>query len=116
VVNPEQEAGPPRQLPNVTPNVSGESGQTRLLINAVEATLKELKDDVKDVKSHRHSDFVYTVSMFAVGFMLLAGMLVYGYFRIDDKVTSLSNTLTRVETKLEDLLQRIPPIPTPPRR
>jgi len=47
-------------------------------------------------------------------------MLVFGYFRLDDrisktedKINALTVTLTRVETKLGDLLERIPPVQAP---
>lgn len=33
--------------------------------------------------------------------------------KLSDKVDKLVISITRVETKLEDLLARIPPVPTP---
>jgi len=75
-----------------------------------------LKYDVKEIKSHRHSDFVFSISIFAGGFVLLATMLIVGYFKLEDRIQTLSNIIIRADTKLEDLLLRIPPIPTPPPR
>jgi len=54
----------------------------------------------------------------------MAGMLIAGYLVIDNKLDKfnerldkLSTTVTRSDAKLEDLLARIPPVPTqPPRR
>jgi hypothetical protein len=83
--------------------------------------LKDVKDDLGEIKNHRHSDFVHMVQMYGAGFVLLAGMLIAAYFIIDGKfdklgerVDRLSTTSTRVDVKLEDLLARIPPAPTPP--
>jgi hypothetical protein len=95
------------------PDIAG-AGQTRLLIKAIEDTVAELKTDVREIKSYRHTDFLYVITMFAAGFLLLAGMLVFGYFRLDERLVSATATLIRVDTKLEDLVRRIPPVPTPP--
>jgi hypothetical protein len=111
----EQEPVPPgEKLANVAPDISGATAQTRLVIIAIEASIKDLKDDVREIKSNRHSDFVYMISVFAAGFLLLAGMLIAGYLRLDDRIVELTKSSVRVDTKLEDLLQRIPAIPTPP--
>jgi hypothetical protein len=107
----------PRQFPNVPPPDVAGSGQTRLLISAIEGALKDLKDDVKDIKSHRHSDFVFHISLLGAGFILLAGMLIAGYFKLDDRISKIEDASTRIDTKLEDLLARIPPVQAPiPRR
>lgn len=109
-----QEAAPPRNFPQVPPpDIAAGAGQLRLIVG-------ELKDDIRDIKSHRHSDFVFHVTVLAGGFLLLAGMLIFGYFRLDDRITksddkinSLTNQVTRTNTQLEDLLERIPPVQTP---
>jgi len=112
----------------VTTPISGEAAAARLRIKAVEDGVAEIKNDIRDIKNHRHSDIVHTMEVFGGGCVLLAGMLIGAYFIIDskfDKVDGkfeklnerfdkLSTTMTRVDTKLEDLLARIPPIPTPP--
>jgi hypothetical protein len=102
------------QIANVIPDVGAVAGQTRLLINAIDASTRELKDDVRDIKSHRHSDFVYMISVFAAGFILLAGMLITVYLLLDGRIEKLTISSVRSETKLEDLLQRVPPILPPP--
>jgi hypothetical protein len=109
----EEKSPSKEQIANVIPDV-GTAAQTRFLINAIDVSTRELKDDVKDIKSHRHSDFVYMISVFSLGFILLAGMFIFGYFRLDDRIVELTKSSVRVETKLEDLLQRVPPILLPP--
>jgi hypothetical protein len=59
--------------------------------------------------------------MVVTAFLILSGMLIFGYFKLDDRIVKLedrvngfSNTLVRIDTKLEDLLARIPPVQTPP--
>jgi hypothetical protein len=117
MVDPAQDGDVPRQFPNVPPQEIASAGQTRLLIKAVEDAVKDLKDDVRDIKSHRHSDFVFHITIFAAGFVILAGMLITGYFKLDERISKLTDASTRVDTKLEDLLARIPPVQTPvPRR
>jgi hypothetical protein len=114
---PGQESEIPRQFASVPPPDLAGAGQTRLLIKAIEDAVKDLKDDVKDIKSHRHTDFVFHISIFAGGFLILAGMFIAGYLKLDERVTAITNISIRVDTKLEDLLQRIPPLPSPvPRR
>lgn len=119
----------PKQFPSVLPtDFSSEAAQTRILVKILQDSLGDLKSDVKDIKSHRHSDFVFTMSAFAAGFLLLASvfstMLIVGYFRLDErhsksdeKINDLAKAFTRLDTKIEDLLLRIPPVQTPaPRR
>jgi hypothetical protein len=103
----------PRQFPNVPPPEIAGAAQTRLLIKAIEDTVKDLKDDVRDIKSHRHSDLILHLSVFVAGFLVLGGMLIAGYFRLDDRIDKLTETSIRVDTKLEDLLQRLPPVQAP---
>lgn len=106
-------AEPPRQLANVPPDISSGAAHTRLVV-------QEIKDDIRDIKKEQKTDFKIIAGMVIAGFLILAGMLIAGYFRIDDRVTKLedrvnglSTTLVRIDTKLEDLLARIPPVPTP---
>jgi hypothetical protein len=113
VANAIQDSEPPRDMANVPPQDMVGAGQTRLIVEAVKESVADLKSDVKEIKSHRYSDLVWHVSTLAAGFVLLTGMMIAAYFRLDDRVNGISMALTRVETKLDDLLQRIPPVPTP---
>ena len=102
----------PHQFANVTPDISGGTAQLRIVINTLESTLKEIKVDVNDIKNHRHSDFVFIISVFAAGFVIISGMLIVGYFRLDDKidgrikelstkVDQMTVTTTKIDTKLD---------------
>jgi hypothetical protein len=94
----------------------GGSGQTRLIIQAIEPTITELRNEMRDVRRSASGDFKWILG----GFVLIGGMMITGYFRLDDRISkveekfqALSISNTRIETKLEDLLQRIPPIHSP---
>ena|SRR6516225_11354388 len=101
-------------MPNVVPTDIAGAASTRIIVEAVKETVAELKSDVRDIKSHRFSDLIWHISVLAAGFVLLAGMMIAAYFKLEEKIEALSTSNTRIETKLEDLLQRIPPVPTPP--
>jgi hypothetical protein len=84
----------------------------RVPIKALEDSINEIKYDVKDVKAHRLIDFLWHA-----GALIAFGTFVIAlYFWLDDKVSAISTTSARLETKLEDLLERLPPVPTPPQR
>jgi hypothetical protein len=82
--------------------------------------IREFRDDIREIKHDQKTDFRIIIGMFGAGFIAVAGMLIFGYFRVDDRiikledrVNALSTTLVRIDTKLEDLLARIPPTQTP---
>jgi hypothetical protein len=114
-----QDSEPPVDFPAVpTPDIGAGTGPIRLIVG-------ELKDDIRDIKSHRHSDFVYIITVLGGAFLLLSGMLIFGYFRMDDRINKLDDkinavtiAITRIDTKLGDLLERIPPpqMPVPTKR
>jgi hypothetical protein len=112
VANP-QEAGPPLDTANVTP-MDGGTAQTRQIVEAVKASVSELRQDVRDIKEYRYTDLWRQIGAFAAGIVFVVSAMVAAYLRLDDKLSSLSISNTRLETKLEDLLARIPPVPTPP--
>lgn len=106
----------PQQFANVPPDLSPTTGHLRLIVSAVEASVKDLKGDLRDVKNNRHSDFVYLISVFAGGFLLLAGMFIFGYLKIADKIDAQTISNAKIETKLDDLVARIPPVQSAPKR
>lgn len=108
---PRQEPENPQDLPNVTPDIFPQTSQIRFLLGSLE----QLQQDVRKLNSERLSNFLWYIGIFCAGFVLLATMLIFGYLRLDDKVSSLTQTSIRVDTKLEDLLQRIPPITQAPK-
>lgn len=100
-------------MPNVPPQDMAGAAQTRLIVAAVRESVAELKSDVKEIKDHRVSDIRWLHSTLAAGFLILASMIITAYFKIDEKMNDLSKAGIQVETRLEDLLQRIPPVSTP---
>jgi hypothetical protein len=107
------EAEPPGRLANVTPDITLASGQTRLVIESLQAGMKDV----------RHSDFVYMISIFGAGFVALAALSLVLYARLDEKYTkmdekvnALISSSVELKTLLDDLIQRIPPVQAPPPR
>jgi hypothetical protein len=105
--------GPGVGQPKASRNVSPAAGEARVVLETVQASIKEIQQDIREIRSFRHTDFTWTVTIFGLGFLLVAGMLIVGYFRLDDRLARLSESSIRTETKLEDLLQRIPAVPAP---
>jgi hypothetical protein len=112
---PDQEATPPTSMANVTPLDSG-TAQTRQIVEAVKASVADLTQDVKGIRDYRYTDLLLHIGAFAAGIIIVVTLILNVYSRLDDKIQALSTTSTRVDTKLEDLLQRIPPVQTPPAR
>jgi hypothetical protein len=100
-------------MANVAPFDMAGAAQTRLIVEAVKESVADLKSDVKDIKGYRFGDLFKYLSALAAAIVLLGGMMIAVYFKIEDKIHVLSTASTRIETKLDDLIQRIPPIPTP---
>ena len=109
-----QDSQPPREMANVAPFDVAGAGQTRLIVEAVKESVADLKADVKEIKGYRYGDLFKYLSAIAAAVVLLGGMLTAVYFRVEDKIHNLSNATTRMEAKLEDLLQRIPPTASTP--
>lgn len=110
--NAGQDSEPPASMANVTPlDVGGVSGHTRILIDAVKENIADLKTDVKDIKNHRFNDLLWHIAGLVGLAVVLGGMMIAAYFRLDDKISSLSTLSTRIETKLDDLAGRMPPPP-----
>jgi hypothetical protein len=113
VPNNPQESQPPTEMANVAPFDVAGSGQTRLIVEAVKESVADLKADVKEIKGYRYGDLFKYLSAIAAAVVLLGGMMIAVYFRVEDKIQRISTSTTRIESKLEDLVQRIPPVPTP---
>jgi hypothetical protein len=101
VPNPDPTGVPPKEMANVIPMDTAAVGQTRLIVDAVKESVAELKVDVKEIKGHRHTDFVWIIGVLAAGFLVLLGAMTTGYLRLDDKVSELSKSQTRIETRLD---------------
>jgi hypothetical protein len=104
----------------------------RAVQEAVEGSVGHLRTEIGKVQTHARSDLKWTLAALAAGFVLLGGMMFEAYhwvdehittaaFRLedklsktDDKVGTLGINQARTDQKLQDLLERIPPVPTPP--
>ena len=105
---------PANEMALTTPDISAGAGQLRIITTQLEASIREIRSDIKDIKEHRHSDFRWLITVFAAGFLALATMFIVGYLRIEDRIEPLSLSNAKIDTKLQDLLARIPPLPLPP--
>jgi hypothetical protein len=111
VSNIDHQGQPPGATANVpVTEMSPHAAQARLIADA-------MKDRVGD---NRVADIKLAVAGFGAVLFALAG----GYLLLDNKISRLAEridaqsvTITRIETKLDDLIARIPPVATPaPRR
>jgi len=110
----QMEPEPPKSMANVAPAEMAGAAHTRILIDAVKESVADLKSDVKDIKSHRFADLLWHIAGLVGLAIILGGMMSAAYFKLEEKISNLSIASTRVETKLDDLIARIPPVPTPP--
>jgi hypothetical protein len=111
----------PRQMPEVdTPAYAKVVSDTWIIegMMQIQHSLGELKADVAHVKSSADTnergvrgDFKWTWSGIAAATIIFMGALIYGYFRLEDRQEHLSTGLAAIETKLNDLLLRVPPPP-----
>jgi hypothetical protein len=113
----------PTDFPSVASGGEASAGYARTLLASVDEALKSLRADMRDGRSDirsmsehirseataRQSEFRFLIGAFAAGFVILAGMLIFGYFRLSDRIEALSSSSVRVETRLDDLAQRLPP-------
>jgi hypothetical protein len=112
LANPLEEAGPPINTANVTPIDAG-TAQTRQIVDAVRLSVASLHADVKEIRDYRYTDLWRHLAAFATGIVLVVGMMSAVYFKIEDKIQTLSTTTTRIQTKPDDLIARVPPIQAP---
>jgi hypothetical protein len=81
----------------------------------VQKSLGELKVQVEQTnlrintqEQNSRTDFRWTWSGLAAATVLLISALIFGYFKLDDKAVTMSTGLTKVETKVDVLLQHTP--------
>jgi hypothetical protein len=86
----------------------------------IQKSLGELKAHVEQTNSrlntqerNSRTDFWRTLSGLAAATVVLMGALIFGYFKLDERIATTSTGLTKVETKVDILLQHTPGIPAP---
>ena len=134
-----RESAVPIEFPGVPPDRPVTEGHVRNLLSSVDGSLKSLDASLKSVRddlraaegyirsegSEHKSDFRWIIGTFAAGFIILAGMFITGYLLVTAKIDQVSSSLAskidplttsqvRTETKLDDLIQRIPPVQQAP--
>jgi hypothetical protein len=112
----------PKTLAEITPPSYPHAVEMGYIIESlmqVQKSLGELKAHVEQTNSriniqeqNSRADFRWTWSGLATATVLLIGALIFGYFKLDDKVAAMSTGLITVETKVDSLLERTPPPPT----
>lgn len=112
------------------PEWSQGAAQAHLIIRALDGHIKQL---LEETRSHAADDHVRTESnrllyIFGAGFIVLGTMIIGSYLllngqistsvaKMDSKINAVDIAVTRADTKLGDLIARIPPASTPvPRR
>jgi hypothetical protein len=109
------ETPPPPSYPHVV-----DMGYVLQNLMEIQKSVGELNGSVKQTnsrlntqESNSRTDFWRTISAIAGAVVLLMGALIYGYFKLDDRVVNISTGLTKIETKVDALSQR-PTIISPP--
>lgn len=126
---------PPRDkdIANVTPMDAG-AATNRILIDTLKehisavkldvkdirtelvSEVKSVRADVKEIRDYRYTDLLkYGAALLALigGFITIYLKIEDKFVRLEDRLREISTTSTRIETKLDDLIQRLPPAPTP---
>jgi hypothetical protein len=93
--------------------------QLQHAMGEIRSTIAHLKSGLERQDTDLKGDFRWTWGGLALAAVIFMGALVTGYFRLEDRQASLENRLTKIETKLDDMLSRMPPallVPAPPPR
>ncbi|TXN81959.1 hypothetical protein [Methylobacterium sp. WL8] len=117
-----QSSGSPENSRSANPSdISDRSSQARLVLEPITKDIGAIRDDIKEINNNRHDDVVKILIMFGGGFLILAAMVLTIYSKLDDKIATINDRTIKVDTKLEELIKRIPPsitapVTTPPAR
>ena|SRR5258708_4520650 len=71
------------------------------------ATVKERVQVLIEANKDHRSDFRLTWTAFVAGFLILAGLFIYGYNRVADKIEGMTAAVTKADTKIDDILLRL---------
>jgi hypothetical protein len=122
--------------PEGTPTqLNSDAVRTGQMVRAVQAAvrdgLSDIKTDLVRIESRGDAHFHRLLLIFGAGFLAVASAFGWGYTRMDDhivastsrledkitrledKLATLGNNQTRTDQKLQDLLDRVPPVQTP---
>jgi hypothetical protein len=111
------------------PSLSPTAAQTGVLVRALQEGLRDsvtdLRREISELKRSTDGDYHRLLYIFGAGFIAIVVLFAWGYTRLEDRfitvsdklsdqIESLQNTTVKVDTKLGDLLERIPPAVTRP--
>jgi len=93
-------------------------------LTEVACGVRQMNDSLAEMKVNTRSDHRFVLKIFGSGFVLICTFVIGGFLwlsdrfensslRVSDKIENLNVRSQRVDTKLEDLLARIPPIQNP---
>ena len=75
----------------------------------IKQDIRELKTDLGKVKDEMHSAKVWILCIFGAGFLLLAGGIIAGYFRLSDHEEKTSSIISDMRVSIQQLVDTIPP-------
>jgi hypothetical protein len=91
--------------------IGPEAGQSKIILEAIQPTISEIRDEIRIVGNKADRHLLYLLGVFAAGFLLLAGALVTGYFRLSDGEDAnyklLTNQIQTSETNLTAQINQV---------
>jgi hypothetical protein len=85
--------------------------QLQNTIGELRANVVSLQSGINKHEQSFRNDFRWTWTGLAAATVLLMGALIFGYFRLEDRQSNLDKATVRIETKVDDALQRLPAAP-----
>ena len=73
---------------------AGNGGDDGMWQQSVESRLGDLSSRLEALRGDMNSDFRWTWAGIATMFVLLAGLAITGYLRLDDRLLSINNNIT----------------------
>jgi hypothetical protein len=80
-------------------------------VGELKGTVRSLSGNVETQEKNFRTDFKWTWTGLAAATVLLMGAFIFGYFKLDERINTMSTALTRIETKV-DGLRPSPPLPS----
>jgi hypothetical protein len=111
--NPPADTEPGETSPGAVRDLRSTSDIRLVMIEL--ATVKErMTVLIENDRDHR-ADFRWTWAALVAAFLILAGFFIAGYNRVEDKLEATSAAIAKVDTKSDDILQRLNAL-VPPHR